>query len=190
MGECGCVCVCGCVVVWVCIEANRNDRLMGLVSWNDWLMYVTMLSWMASSDATCAIPNHHACSTVVEFWSGVSVNVACRSTICACVHNVEPPASTAYLATSTSVAIPCYYIATTVHLLTLHSLKGSLYLLVQFDVWIIISPCASVHGGAYTIYIHRYVQVCVHVWDFTTDHAWRLNGSLTYSYICIIMLSN
>ena len=29
---CVCVCVCGCVVVWVCIEANKNGRLMGLVS--------------------------------------------------------------------------------------------------------------------------------------------------------------
>ena len=48
--------------------------------------------------------------------------------LCVCVHNVEPPASTAYLATSTNVPIPCYYIATTVHLLTLLSVKGSLYL--------------------------------------------------------------
>ena len=75
------------------------------------------------------------------------MNVACRSAICVCVHNVEPstrvaipPASTAYLATSTSVAIPCYYIVNTVHLLTLHSLKGSFYLLVQFD-FIPISLC-------------------------------------------------
>ena len=142
-------------------------------------MYVTMLSWMKSSNAF---------TICIQYRSRVLIWSECECSMQICnlcvVHFVEPPVSTAYLhmSTSTSVAIPCYYIATTVHLLTLHSLKGSLYLLVQFDVWIIISPCASVHGGAYTIYIHRYVQVCVHVWDFSTDHAWRLTGSLKYSY--------
>ena len=29
---CGCVYVCGCAVVWVWIKANKNGRLMGLVS--------------------------------------------------------------------------------------------------------------------------------------------------------------
>ena len=76
---------------------------------------------MTSLNATCAILSHHACSTVIEFSSGVSVNVACRYAVCVCVHNVEPSVSAAYLATSTSVAIPCYYIAITkVHLLTVH----------------------------------------------------------------------
>ena len=147
-------------------------------------MYVTMLSWMKSSNALC-----FPFTICIQYCSRVLIWSECECSMQICnlcvVHFVEPPTSTAYLhmSTSASVAIPCYYIAImTVHLLTRHSVKGSLYLLVPFDVWTIISPCASVCGCAYTIYIHRYVQVCVHVWDFSTDHAWRLNGSLKYSY--------
>ena len=105
-------------------------------------MYITMVSRMNDIlQCNMCILNHHACSTVVKFWSGVSVNVACRCAICVCVHNVEPPVPTAYLSISTSIAIPCYYIATTVDLLTLHSVKGMLELIKHTNKWLFTSNC-------------------------------------------------
>ena len=48
--------------------------------------------------------------------------------LCVCPQCGNSCVNCLYLATSTNVPIPCYYIATTVHLLTLLSVNGSLYL--------------------------------------------------------------